>query len=336
MQLLDFMNDWELEEHFLDKVVIDDFTIHLSGFIAQNKAKGISATGSAGELHDQVSANEKGYYELLERIGVQQSYHYPQKRYDVSDMEGSYPYDSLTQEQIFPESTEPEKWKYSFSNGVALHTDFKTACKNALYERIERDLFLKVWYKEYPAALLSYDCSNFIKKLNKYYDFKEVCFGAYQLDEEKLYSVGIFGFPKTEKDMPFVYGLGADVGIQQSFEKAESEFIQRLGFLYGESADDELESFQPNAYSHQEYYLKKQNYFKIKKFIEENMKSSSEKELLYRLPQTGFVSLTPEELLDSNYYLVKCVSNELMPLTFGVEYPWADHHPESRNIHPIA
>lgn len=232
----------------------------------------------------------------------------------------------LTQERI--PSFESNSFRYALSNGVALHQTFEKASKNAYLELLERNEILKSWYYNTPIKHLSSDSVNFGEEINQKYEILVVDFS----NTPQAHVIGIFALPKSE-EVNLIYGFGCAVNLSEAINKAQKEFITRLGFLWDQAPDEEYSNKNSSSY-HQEFYLRKENLPYIKEWLYEGEVPKKEIDGL-QLKGVDYVNITGKTL-DNLYFVIKATSSDSIPLFFGLppkhifDFPFRNEIP-----HPI-
>lgn len=216
---------WKLIEEVEDTINVGEMKIYRSGLFAKNKEK--VSLGAASGITSQRS---RAYYELLERIYLQEK-----NRVD---------------------STEVKEYTFSITNGAAIHTCPELAKTSSVNELIERDRILRSWYGfSDPKELV--DDKFQISEISKIYDIKLFEFLDENDPRSDIKVMGIFLYPKNESDH-FLFGFGASDSIEKAFFKTKDELITRLSFLWQEEIEENYE-FSPTSGHHQEFYLDKNN-----------------------------------------------------------------------------
>lgn len=213
--------------------------------------------------------------------------------------------------QTMPRDTthETQDFKWSISNGVAIHSSYELASHNAYYELLERNEILKSWYYNTPIKHLSHSL-NFPENLQKSHKMLVADFSTI----EGQYVIGVFAIPLDDKHN-LVYGFGSGCDLNLAIQKANKEFVTRFGFLWGEEASNEVMSSCTPDY-HQEFYLKKENLHHIEEWL---FGHRFEKQYVseFQLKGTEYVNITPASWKD-DFSVLKAISKDSLPLFFGL------------------
>lgn len=322
---------WQDVEVFKEKISVGHVNIFLSGFQLLGK-ENIQVTASAGSLKND--PQRRAYFELLERCSIVESNHAIK---NLSKIPLSYFNRShkatVLKSQLFPQSSNPNFWRYARSNGVAAHTSWRNACKNALNELYERDTIIRSWYGEIVPKKLSIP-KNFVpKEWFKIYDFEAYSFPNSTPSEVSI----LIGFPKL-KSSPTIYGFGSGSSEANALLSSRKECFQRLGFLWGEDIPKKSPNFSPSPDFHQEFFLYPPNVKLLKSWLSgghtkymSNIKKPSPAKY-----KTLFFDLTPPHLR-GKLYVVKAFDPDAIPLVFGKKKLMKESNlPKNLIIHPIA
>lgn len=202
-------------------------------------------------------------------------------------------------------------YKFSLSNGVALHDNFEKASQSALAELVERNEILKSWYYNSPIELLPFDASvSFSQEMSEKYDFFLASFS--QIPSH--FVTGLFAFPKVS-GVNLIYGFGSSAeGLEIATQKAKKEFTTRLGFIWGESAELTAHDRKSGLY-HQDYYLMPENLHHLKEWLT-GSKYAKKSSTRFLLEKPEFTDLTPLPWRAS-LAMAKAHCQDSIPLFFG-------------------
>ena len=320
---------WSQPETFDDTFRLGDFKLLLSGLATRDDA-GHEATGSAAEL---ASPWLRSYFEMLERVSILEALSKPDTERPIQI--GRDEYRRLPTADLFPESPEPNDWRYAKSNGVAAHLSWDQACRSALMEAIERDRILRSWYGG-SAPLRSAIPPRLIHSaLAAHFHFEAYQFPRGEWDNDSAVVIGIFGFPK-EKGIPRVMGFGAHTSRGAAFRKAMGECHQNTGFLWGEPLPEKEPDFSPTPAYHQERYLTPLGVRQLRKWLNGGHTRFGTPPEANLNAATTYVDLTPPSL-EGKLFVVKAICPQRLPLTFGHSRLHAPaRFPEELLIHPMA
>lgn len=202
-----------------------------------------------------------------------------------------------------------DTFRSSISNGVAIHKTIEEAKMNAQFELLERNEILKSWYFNTPVEHLPVSSlGEMSAEAHEHYEFALVDFSTIQ----NVHVIGVFAFPKNPS-VNLVYGFGSASDLHEAILKAKKEFITRLGFLWGESFEEEVPVNTPDF--HQNFYLRPENLCHIKEWLFGSLstKKSLEK---YQLKDMDFVNITPLNW-GGDFFVVRAQSHDVIPLFFG-------------------
>lgn len=323
---------WSDLEVVSDTFVADNVELRRAGAASRSPA-GEEITGSAAER--DVSPLARAGYELLERAGTLSALAtggaFPTRTRDGAGV------GIVSCEASFPSSDAHDRWRFSRSNGVALHTDWPSAARHALEELVERDRVLRSWYGEIRPEPLSVDWSTTPLAPSRSYDWRAVEFAPLPSGwMSDIQVVSVFGFPRTV-EAPLVFGHGARSTTTLAFDAALREAMQILSFLWGEPIVDVLPALAPTAAYHLDHWQVRAQHGALRRWLDgDHMRHNPRRPAA--LEQGGdvtFVDLTPPWLRASGYHLAKAQSGRAMPLAFG-DAPFAGHLPRELRIHPIA
>lgn len=237
-------------------------------------------------------------------------------------------------EAVFPASDDPGRWRYSRSNGVALHIDWTTACQRASCELAERDRVLRAWYGEIRPERIDFSPPVVGGSEGSYdwyaYSFSEVRGEAEPCD---AHVAGVFGFP-MRAGFPLAMGFGARMDLREALEAASVESMQRLAFLWGDALPDELPAIGPTPAHHLDCFQHPASHRVLRAWLNGGHLVHGDGPKVTARDPVAFVDLTPP-WLGSGFRVAKAVCDSALPLAFG-ESPFARHLPRELQPHPIA
>jgi hypothetical protein len=323
---------WSTPEIVEDVIVADEVPIHRAG-LATVGSDGEEVCGSAADV--ETSALPRAQFELLERVSAMEAFRSGGASYAAMNDSGAV-VGEWTRAEVFPESDEPQRWRYARTNGVALHRDWATACLRAFYELAERDRVLRSWYGEITPRRRAFDPAETPLGRTKSYAWQAYAFpepyeGGFSRGVEV---VGVFGFPSRD-DLPFLLGLGARHDPREALDAACREALQVLAFLWGEEQPPVDIPLGPTAMHHLDAFQVPGRHAVVRRWLE----GAHARHFRGRRPtcdcsRVAFVDLTPP-WLDGGLRVAKAVCKQAMPLVFG-DSPFAAHLPEDLRVHPIA
>lgn len=198
------------------------------------------------------------------------------------------------------------KFKYSISNGVALHTDEETAKSSAFLELLERNEILKSWYLNTPIKIVSSEAQyQGPTSLHGYdimaYDFSTI---------PGHHVIGVFAFPH-DRNKAAMYGFGAGFNLADASKKAGKEFWTRMGFV-GDEVTDSDPDFSCTPDYHQDFYLNPKNTKYLIEWLTSPDKKPSDR---YMMKGISFTSLKPLDWKELKVF--KASSEDCIRLFFG-------------------
>ncbi len=307
-------------EVFGESVAIDGLQpIELAGVMVQ--VRGEPVTGSAAAL-GRVPW-ERAYFELLERLSIVGSIH-AERPLALKSADGR-PLGEVLCDEAFPSSGEAG-WNYARSNGAAIAPSWEQACERALGEAVERDAVLRSWYGELALSPLPDEQAELWRPLRGIYELELRCVEWLGF----VVTVGV-GFPRSD-EVPTCIAFGARRDAAASNAAAHGEFIQRLGFLWGEEIPTSEPTPEPNANYHQEYYLWRESGEHLRRWLAAEVREQAS------APSSGprgFADLTPPEL-EGKAAAARVIHPGLWPLTFGTGHVAPSSRAPVHLVHPIA
>jgi hypothetical protein len=315
-------------ETFSDTAIVSGVSIHLAGFATEFDGECI--TGSAAALDEMPLF--RAHMELVERLSLLLAMRRgePILLRDASGARvGLAPVS-----HVFPDNTDPHRWKWARSNGVAVAASWGDAARRARWELIERDRVLRSFYGEMTPRVVD-DAERMPGALFGDYGFQTYAFGA--SDPDGVHTAGVFGFPRG--NFPLVYGFGARPTLDAAVAAARSECLQRLGFLFGEAIPEVSPAASPTPDFHQEYFLYPGHHETLRKWLcgEHARYRGCLNESYARVPaEPLYADLTPATL-ERRLCVARALPRGHVPLAFGVGLPMlAPPAPMSVAVHPIA
>ncbi len=326
-RLRHLFGDWNITEVAELQKSIGSYNISLIGISAMS-ANGIEVNGSAADLlSDNLATHERAFAELIERIVIVNALSSP-RSWTILDGQ-QRPTTKAGHQDIFPPNPS-ERQILAKSNGVACGRSWEEATQSAYCELIERHDVLASWFHGRKPTRITTPSSFELDTLSPTYSI--ACY-SFSQDNAAVITTGIFALPKTDS-APLVFGLGAACDLNKSLQKSFREFIQRLGFLWGESIPDSLPEFSPTPYFHQEYYLYPGNRHKIEAWLAGKRETNSSQPESSSDTEIQYVNLFSSTAENASYCVVKALAHGFAPLFFGITENEAGH--TNDDIHPIA
>ncbi|HEY6559486.1 MAG TPA: YcaO-like family protein [Polyangiaceae bacterium] len=323
---------WRVPEMFCDASSVSGLRIHLVGLCCESR-EGECATGSAASVAgpDVVRA----YFELVERAAVLDATS-RQGRHDVCGRDGAWRA-RVAAAELFPESPEPERWRYARSNGVALGRDASDACARAEWELVERDRVLRSWQGESTPLASGVTPDALSASLFDVYEFQSHLFppAHAEVGSPHVVVAGVFGFPK-QASAPLIFGFAGRATAADALDAASRECVQRLGFLWGETIPVTDPPFAPTAEFHQEYFLWPRQHDKLRSWLAHGRPRQAARPFEVAQRACGercFADLTPA-LLRGKLAVMKALPLGELPLVFGESERATSGVPRS-DFHPI-
>jgi hypothetical protein len=326
---------WSSPAVIQDVFTADGVVVRRAG-LSSTSSTGEEIVGSAADAADaESSPGARAYFELLERVSTVDWLGQPRAECDLLTLAGESA-GSVPWKDIVPESPEPARWRYSRSNGIALHTDWERASSRAFWELCERDRILRAWYGETVPERIAFDVETTPLAPARSYEWMACSFPE---PESTRFSHGVhvhalFGIPKG-KDTPLVFGFGARPSFHEALLAATREATQLLAFLWGEPLSATDPPLAPTPTFHLETLQRHDRHDTLRRWVEEGH-ARYRREPGMREPhdrRVFFVDLTPSWLKGLRVSKASCA--EALPLAFG-DGPLGAHLPPELRIHPIA
>jgi hypothetical protein len=313
-----------------DVIVAADVSIRRAGLSTVSK-DGEEICASAAAVAS--SPLSRAWFELLERVAAHEARKDSAERYPVLDIDGVLVGKPRLRAEIFPESDDPERWRYARSNGIAIHRDWRTACERAFWELAERDRIVRAWYGEIRPTHLPLEVSATVLAGASGYDWRVCSFPEPDPDSfsRSVEVVGVFGLPREDNGSPFVLGLAGRGTVGEAIDAATAEVLQLLGFLWGEPSPTSISS-QPGPMQHLDTYQIPGAHEAIREWLDGGHAAYATEHDREPAP-VQFVDLTADWLPD-NMRVAKAVCAQAVPLVFG-DTPLAGHLPAHLRRHPI-
>jgi hypothetical protein len=315
-----------------DTFLADGVRLRRAGLSSLSPA-GEEILGSAADADGSPIA--RAYFELVERVSTIEWLGREHSPCDLLTLEGKLA-KQKSWEEVFPESPEPATWRYSRSNGIAIHDDWKSASERAFWELCERDRVLRSWYGETVPQRVSFDLRKTPLAHSRGYEW---CAYSFPESDRRRFSRGVhvrgvFGIPRNI-ELPFVFGYGARPSSEEALLTATREATQLLAFLWGESLPAEDPPSAPIPAYHLEAFQWGERRDSVRRWLHggharHRGASWPPGEVDGRVL---FLDLTPS--WTRGLRVSKAVCAEAMPLAFG-DYPGAGHLPPEIRPHPIA
>jgi hypothetical protein len=224
----------------------------------------------------------------------------------------------------------------SKSNGVAIHTDWRSASNRAFWELCERDRVLRSWYGETVPERAPFDVGTTSLAPSRSYEWRAYSFPSSERSpfSRGVHVLGVFGMPR-EPGAPFVFGYGARPSSEEALFAAKREATQLLAFLWGESLPEVDPPLAPTPAYHLDAFQWSERHDGIRRWLdgEHTRFRSASGPPGHADIGVRFLDLTPSWL--RGLRVSKAVCAEALPLAFG-DHPGARHLPEAIRAHPIA
>jgi ribosomal protein S12 methylthiotransferase accessory factor YcaO len=324
------LGEWSRPSLFTEVVSFGTLSIHLCGLSAESGTDLV--TGSAADL--DLNPLPRAYFELIERASLVTADRDPNRNFTLKDMDGQETGRAFAS-RVLPKSEDPGR-RFARSNGVAVGADWRSACRAAYWELIERDRVLRSWYGETCPQQIALPSSRWLAAVENHHAWQAYSFPGHAQSEPGI-AVGVFAFPRSTEHA-LSYGFAADRSLTRAIERAAAECLQRLGFLWGEALPPVEPPFAPTAEYHQEFYLQARMHQRIRDWL---MGQHAQKPCSIRGHQgtssiRQFADLTPE-ILQGRLAVAKALPVRELELTLGRGHPAVSGPlPESLEVHPIA
>jgi hypothetical protein len=323
---------WSRPSRLEDVVVIAGVKIHRSG-VAATAPSGEEVVGAAADRI--ASARDRAWFELAERVCVLEAMRGARRPRRLLTADGKAS-GQISHAEAFPASRAPQKWVYARSNGVAIHRDWESACRRALWELAERDRVLRSWRGEIvPVPIRLKSSSACAEKTHEWlaYSFPAPK-GSFAAN---VHVVGVFAFPRTRSG-PFAIGFAARPVEENALSAALGEATQQLAFLWGEPPPNRARRLPPSAALHLDTYQVHARHDRMRGWLDgahvRFRPPSSEPTMpAKRVKATRFIDLTTPWLAEKGR-VAKAVCGAALPLMFG-ESPAVRHLPPTLRLHPI-
>lgn len=320
---------WSEPEQVEDTVDADGLLLHRAG-LASSHGKD-EAVGSAADWEGSPATRAR--YELLERIALLEASRLGGAAFAVRTTSGER-VGQLARAEVFPVSDEPTRWSYVRSNGVALHSGWKSACASAVQELVERDRVQRAWLGETLPRALVLDLAASPLSRTRSYTWSAYAFPpAPEMTTPELEVVGLFGFPSA-KGIPLAFGYGARPTLDGALGAATREAAQLLAFVWGEPMPERLPEPQPTPLAHLERFQCPEMHAILRRWLDEG--HARHARAAPRPAGTSplrLVDLTPPWLADG-LKVARAIGGSMIPMTFG-QSPFFAHLPPELRIHPI-
>jgi hypothetical protein len=289
-----------------------------------------------GAAADRIaSARDRAWFELAERVCVLEAIRGARRPRRLLTQDGKAS-GEISHADAFPSSRAPKKWVYARSNGVAIHRDWESACRRALWELAERDRVLRSWRGEIvPVPIRMKPSSTCAEKTHEWlaYSFP-ASRGSFS---PNVHVVGVFGFPRT-RSRPLAVGFAARPVEENALSSAIGEATQQLAFLWGERPPKRAPKLPPSAALHLDTYQVHARHDRIRGWLDGahvrfRPQLSEPTISSKRTPAVRFIDLTTPWLAGRGR-VAKAVCVAALPLMFG-ESPAVRHLPPALRLHPI-
>lgn len=317
---------WSEVDRVSDVIEIDGVDVHRAGAAATSSGEEITGSAAAaGEGAESTAA--RASYELLERVAtleaISRSTAWTTRRRDARA-------DAIVSAaSLFPESPNPDTWRFARSNGVALHESWEEACSRAELELIERHRALEAWLGRAGRERIA-NVEHPVVAASRTYAWQT----HRLLPSEGCFSAGVevalvVGFAR--EGGPMGIGFGAGRSLEAAARSATCEAVQLLSFLWGEPVNEDPSASVTDAMAHLEHHQTARGQGALRSWLGTDAPAAASSSRS-GLAAMRFVDLTPEWL--TGMRVVKAVHADALPLTFG-ESPYMHGLSADRRLHPI-
>ena len=320
---------WSSLEHVEDVIDADGLQLHRVGLAANRDGQEVQ--GSAADA--DTSPGARAQFELLERASILEAMCSPDARFATRTRSGEVT-GKWSGSRVFRVSSEPSVWTYARSNGVALYSDWKSACERAELELVERDRILRAWLGETEPMRLDLDLRSSPLSQTRSYDWSAYLFLAPPAGDFSpgAQAVGVFGFP-FKPAAPLVFGYAARNSVQSATDSATREAMQLLAFLWGEPICDRAPDPAPTPMCHLETFQCRDRQALVRRWLDGAHRRYRRASEPAPVDEVRFVDLTPTWLA-GRLHVAKAISDSALPLAFGLA-PLTAHLPAELQLHPI-
>ena len=320
---------WSEPERVEDVIDADGLQLHRVGL--SSSRDGMEALGSAADA--QTSPDARAQFELLERVSLLDASRSLAASFATRTRDGEFT-GTRPGSQVFQVSSDPARWAYARSNGIALHSDWTSACSRAELELAERDRILRAWLGQTEPQRLAIDLQSSPLSRTRSFEWSAYLFPPPPSCDfaPGVHAVGIFGFP-FKPAAPFVFGYGARDSVKNAMESATQEAMQLLAFLWGEPICDRAPEPAPTPMCHLETFQCRDRQALVRRWLEGAHRRYRRASAEVLDPEVRFVDLTPA-WLEGTLRVAKAISDAALPLAFGLA-PLTAHLPAELRLHPI-
>lgn len=321
-----------LRDRLLDSVNLEGSHVAVAGFIAEHSDIPTQAIGAAAAIHESPVA--RAYYELVERICIQGALHGNAEHFTEITGDGSE-LGSVPRDQVFPENP-LDTWRWSVTNGVALHETKVLACRSARMELIERDAIMRAWLGHCSVAPVPRGLAQRPAWLPDAYRYQACAHGVGNSLKCLPAVVASLALPKNPDQDPLVLGLGTGNTLKGALESSQTEMLQRMAFLWDEPIPRQDPEFSPTPDFHQDYYLNPAHHSALIEFWthgHEAVSTSTSIPATLVPNQIRFVDITPTDM-PKGLFVVRAFHSNAVGLRFGLD-PRCRHLPDAWAVHPI-
>jgi hypothetical protein len=321
--------EWSRPLLFTETLSVGTLSLNLCGLSVEGEEDVV--TGSAADL--SATPLSRAYFELIERAALVTANRDPNREFTLRDV-CSRAIGIAQPCRVFPQSADPAQ-RFARSNGVAVGASWRSACRAARWELIERDRILRSWYGETRPRRLTLPAWSWLTAFEKDHDWR-----AYRFPECSGMGhgavVGVFAFPRSSEHA-LCNGFAAAQSSARAIERAAAECLQHFGFLWGEALPTAEPPFAPTAEYHQEFYLQSCMHTRVRDWL-----AGDHAQTPCRINQRAetrvvdeFADLTPD-ILRGKLFVAKALPGCELELVFGRGHPRvAEPLPGAFQVHPI-
>lgn len=321
---------WSSTERFEDLTVADGLVMERVGLVTTS-ALGREVTGSAARVAGRMGLPpaERASFELLERVATFTAIEAPARSWMRVDRAGRE-VGRATSDEIFPVSSEPARWAFSRSNGVALHGSWDDACERAFLELAERDRVMAAWEGAVTPVLRNAEAVFYSSQVYRW--LLAMLPPERDAFSSEIAVAVVLGLP-LHASAPLILGSAGRRSEPAAIEAARDEAFQALAFLWGESFEP-LPAFSPSADYHLEALQMRGKAEVLERWLTEGHSRYAAARREVRPGPVTFVDLTPP-WLSEGLRVAKAACEGARPLVFGDD-PSLAKLPAELRTHPLA
>ena len=251
--------DIPVADPFVETIAFNAAEVLLAGWSSETDELGL-ITGSAAAViaadidNEASDPQSRAYFEFAERFAsalarLQLDASKPARTLAGAELE------AIASEVVFPRDAQPLDWRWSHSNGVALHTEWRLACRAALFEIYERDALLRSWAgTTAPRRLTVPDGDLALFAPSHRLELYDLACDRWSPSLSSVIGAQVaLAWPLVE-GAPFMLAAAADSCRERAQKRAIAECLQGTAFLIGAEWEESELRPTPHPSFHQAYY----------------------------------------------------------------------------------